>query len=249
MQEERCGRAITLKEIRAFAQLVMHAGSSTTPVGKNWARKLVNRNPRLQTMGSRLLASDRAYYTSQKAMNEHFNRLFTVTEELKILPKNIANLDENGVAEGESKAGKVVGSNLTKYSMKITSGARTWVSTLECIKAEGARLIHWSSSRVNPLKLNTSRLMATSLITGNTLIPSASGLKPRSPWNGSKRSTCPPPSRMTLESCDCSYLMVTTLTQALTSCSNVARTKSALFIYLHTRVKRHSPWIWLCSQH
>lgn len=73
-------------------------------------------------------------------MNEHFNRLFTVIEELKILPKNIANLDENGVAGGESKAGKVVGSNLTKRSMKITSGARTWVSILECIKAEGGSL-------------------------------------------------------------------------------------------------------------
>jgi hypothetical protein len=59
----------------------------------------------------------------------------------KNVPNDLTfNLDEQGLTEGKTKTGKVIGDALCRRSIVSESDNCTWVSILECINAIGRRL-------------------------------------------------------------------------------------------------------------
>ena len=53
---------------------------------------------------------------------------------------DVTNVDETGIQEGESRAGKVLGSVLIRHPEVKQSSATTWVTIIEAIVANGRRL-------------------------------------------------------------------------------------------------------------
>ncbi|KAM5357059.1 hypothetical protein ACJZ2D_016657 [Fusarium nematophilum] len=71
---------------------------------------------------------------------QFYDRLDTQIKKKGVGWTRIHNIDEHGVAEGETKAGKVVGTSLTSLSTVSESDSRTWVSIIEAIAANGDAL-------------------------------------------------------------------------------------------------------------
>ena len=76
----------------------------------------------------------------REAFTKFFDLLEVVIRDKKILPRNITNIDEHGLQEGESRAGIVLGTSLTRRAYVTASDSTNWVSILECGTATGKRL-------------------------------------------------------------------------------------------------------------
>jgi hypothetical protein len=138
--EESCGRAPSKAQTRRFAMKILHAGGDFTPLGKHWLRGFLFRHYPVRTKVGKPISAARATYTTKGAIVNFFNRLENHITTKKIGPSHIVNMDENGVQEGESEQGKVLGTRLTKRAWKKKADATAWVTIAESITADGNRL-------------------------------------------------------------------------------------------------------------
>ncbi|KAK4198013.1 hypothetical protein QBC40DRAFT_298770 [Triangularia verruculosa] len=67
-----------------------------------------------------------------------FQRLREQLDSKKIKPANIANMDEHGMQELETRAGTVIGSSLTRHAVVTASDDTIWASIIECGTAEAS---------------------------------------------------------------------------------------------------------------
>ncbi|KAL8402246.1 hypothetical protein RB596_008852 [Gaeumannomyces avenae] len=135
--EETAGRAPTRGMVREFAEMMLSPGPK---LGKRWIDGFFERNPTITTKVGRGLEASRAKEATKDEINTFYGRLRNVVAARNIKTANLCNMDETGVQEGESRAGKVVGSALTKATEVKQSDCTTWATIIEAITAAGARL-------------------------------------------------------------------------------------------------------------
>ena len=87
--------------------------------------RFLRRNPAVKMKNSALLESSRVYGSTREAYEAFFKRLAFQIKDKKVIPANIANMDEHGIQELETRAGKVIGSSLTNRIYLQSSNATT----------------------------------------------------------------------------------------------------------------------------
>ncbi|KEY73566.1 hypothetical protein S7711_10135, partial [Stachybotrys chartarum IBT 7711] len=140
LAEERAGRAPTKNQMLGFAEAIAREGGGHEPLGHNWIPRFIQRNKGVKLKGSQALENQRALSTTEDLIRAHIARLETIYKEKNITPSNMYNADETGVTEGESHAGKVLRTSLTKDSIVVEGDCREWVTILECGNAIGSPL-------------------------------------------------------------------------------------------------------------
>ena len=109
-------------------------------MGERYVDRFLRRNPAVKMKYSTLLESSRVRGSTSEAYEDFYDRLAFQIKDKKAKPANIANMDEHGMQELETRAEKVIGSSQTKRAYVISSDATTWVSIIECGTIEGRRL-------------------------------------------------------------------------------------------------------------
>ncbi|KJZ69327.1 hypothetical protein HIM_11285 [Hirsutella minnesotensis 3608] len=140
LNEEAAGRAPTRKQVRGFAELILSHGGCTEPLGINWVDRFVRRNPDIKMKPSEALEAERAAGTTEEGLRAFWDRLDAEIKAKSIGKTRLYNFDETGIVEGEFRAGRVLGSSLTKRSIVVDGGTGQWVTILECVSASGQRL-------------------------------------------------------------------------------------------------------------
>jgi 4-hydroxybenzoate polyprenyltransferase len=136
LNEEKSGRAPSRRQVVAFAQEILREGGDLEHLGPRWIDRFLKRNPRVHTKNSTLLDSARVYGSTRDAYEDFYGRLKYQLDSKTIRPKNMANMDEHGMQELETRAGKVIGTSLTKEALVESSDDTTWVSVIvEPLKA------------------------------------------------------------------------------------------------------------------
>ena len=123
-----------------FAQEILAEGGDYQPLGSRWIDRFLRRNTDVQTKISSSLESSRTRGSNREAYEDFHCRLHTQIEEKDIKPANITNMDEHGMQELDTEAGKVIGTSLTSRAYVTSSDATAWVSIIEAGTAEGRRL-------------------------------------------------------------------------------------------------------------
>ena len=140
LNEERAGRAPSRRQVVTFAQEILAEGGDYQPLGSRWIDRFLRRNTDVQTKISSSLESSRTRGSNREAYEDFYCRLHTQIEEKDIKPANITNMDEHGMQELDTEAGKVIGTSLTSRAYVTSSDATAWVSIIEAGTAEGRRL-------------------------------------------------------------------------------------------------------------
>lgn len=134
---ERGGHSPTKVLIRGFAHCILEADGDKTPLGLHWVDSFISRHPELRTKIGRPVSASRIEGTTNKeVVADYFAHLRQLQDEYKVLPRNMANMDETGFQEGESGKGVVVGCSATSRARIVQSDATNWVTILECITTE-----------------------------------------------------------------------------------------------------------------
>ena len=136
LSEDACGRAPRRAKLQAFAR---HLAGLNTRLHRSWYDGFIQRHPECGTKKTRLLEKPR-YNLTREEVEKWYEKLDRVVRDYKVLPSNMANLDEHGIAEGSMREHYVVASTLTRRSTLKSSSARDWVSILQCCIATGKHL-------------------------------------------------------------------------------------------------------------
>ena len=137
LNEEAAGRGQSKANIRKFADLILKHDGRDEHVGHNWVNRFIARHKDVKMKPSRPTDAVRANETTEEQLQRFFRLLEHQIEDKDIDWTTLHNIDEHGVAEGETEAGRVVGTSFTFFATVSTSDSRTWVSIIECISACG----------------------------------------------------------------------------------------------------------------
>ena len=118
----------------------MAEGGDHKPLGARWIDRFLRRHDAVKAKKSALLESSRTKGSTREAYQDFYARLEFHIRDKSIAPKNMANVDEHGMQELETRAGTVIGSSLTRRAYTTSSDATVWVTVIECGTAEGVRL-------------------------------------------------------------------------------------------------------------
>lgn len=140
LSEEKAGRPPTRREIVAFAQYIVGLGNNDTTLGHNWVYRFLSRNPDVKMKLSRGIAAVRTLNSTEERFRDFYERLDREIKTKAVGSSRIYNMDETGLAEGETRAGKVLGSSLTSRSTRTKGSPGEWVSIVECVSAVGRRI-------------------------------------------------------------------------------------------------------------
>ena len=140
LNEEGAGRAPSRRQVVGFAQSILREGGDGEALGERWLDRFLRRNPAVKMKNSSPLELLRTKGSTREEYNKFYTLLEAQIAEKKVVPANIANIDEHGMQELESKGGKVIGTELSRKAYVTSSDATTWVSVIECGTAEGRRL-------------------------------------------------------------------------------------------------------------
>ncbi|KEY74791.1 hypothetical protein S7711_09924 [Stachybotrys chartarum IBT 7711] len=137
LAEERAGRAPMKAQVLAFAESIAAINGKAGPFGNNWVDRFLQRNEEVQTKVSQALEALRALSTTEDHVRAHIRRLTQLQLERNFTPSNTYNADETGITEGESAAGRVIGTSLKKDCAVVDADRRQWVTILGCGNASG----------------------------------------------------------------------------------------------------------------
>ncbi|KAK5989583.1 MFS-type transporter clz9-like protein [Cladobotryum mycophilum] len=138
--EEACGRAPNRRRIRSFAQLILTQGGSDQHLGQHWVDRFFERNEEVKMKVSRGIEASRTIHTTEGVIRSFWDRLDDEIKAKSVSMNRIYNLDETGLAEGETRSGKVAGTSLTTAATVTESDSREWVTIIECVSAAGDRV-------------------------------------------------------------------------------------------------------------
>jgi hypothetical protein len=126
--------------VHEMANILLAQRNPTSPptIGKNWVTKFIKRQPEIKSRYSRRYNYERAKCEDPKVIQEWFHQLSEIISQHGILEEDIFNFDETGFAMGLIATTKVVTrSNMPGKPHLLQPGNREWVTTIECINANG----------------------------------------------------------------------------------------------------------------
>jgi hypothetical protein len=139
VHEERAGRAPRVQDLRRVAHMLLKECGDARPLGKKWHHGYIQRNPGIRLKNSTAVDTDRACATAENTIQQWWLEYAELIKFLDIRPSELCNMDEHGMQEGESEAGKVLGTSLTSRATVMQSSATEWVSIIECVDLSGRR--------------------------------------------------------------------------------------------------------------
>jgi len=90
--------------------------------------------------------------TSKEAVNKWFNDLMELIRENQIVTENIYNMDETGFSIGSIQGAYVVVNKDLQTKYQVQPGRQEWVTVLECICADGGKILSLIIFRVTKLE-------------------------------------------------------------------------------------------------
>ena len=137
---EAQGYAPTFNTVRELAAVVSRSTGGPQKVGKNWLSRFIQRHPEVASKVGRKIDTRRVDNTTSEALETWFTRLRSIQMQYNVLPQNIWNMDESGIALGVCHNQRVLEISTTSSTFKKTPENREWVSIIGTISATGARL-------------------------------------------------------------------------------------------------------------
>ncbi|RKK54497.1 hypothetical protein BFJ69_g17769 [Fusarium oxysporum] len=125
LNEEAAARAPTKKNVRLFGNLILKYDNQDQQLGNHWVNRFLTRHPDIKMKLSRSVDVVRTRETTEEQLERFYKLLACQMEEKNVGAGSLHNIDEHGVAEGETKKGKVIGSSYTLYSVISKSDSRT----------------------------------------------------------------------------------------------------------------------------
>ena len=142
---------------RETASLIRHnrlSAESTDPVpieplGKSWLQKFKTRHPVVESAYTTHLDQQRIDGTHPEYLQKWFNAVREKLDEHQYPPSHIYNMDETGYAIGSTQSSPclttkdpIIDGLMTKKAAsgkptKASNGRQDWVTTLECVSANG----------------------------------------------------------------------------------------------------------------
>jgi len=106
-------------------------------IGRDWIRCFLSRHLELSSITTRTIDASRIKSATPEAIDHYFNELQRVVSEFNILPENTYNMDESGFSIGDIEASKCIIDSQIQQSFQAKPGRQEWVSTVECVCADG----------------------------------------------------------------------------------------------------------------
>ena len=108
------------------------------PLGKNWHKHFLNRQPQLKMVFARSLSLERAIANNHPRAIDHFFREYSrIKADYNVHDNNVWNMDETGFMMGYAFAAKVIAMKGRRITLKTIPGNREWVSSIDAISMEG----------------------------------------------------------------------------------------------------------------
>lgn len=141
IEEDRQGYAPSIARVRQMVEVLLRVQGDERPLGKNWITGFKKRNPSIKTMIGRRIEDARFDAATPEVLNRFYSTLERVISEYHVSTSNIWNMDECGTALGASTNGRVMASSKKKRTRCKASGNREWVTIIECISADGKKIM------------------------------------------------------------------------------------------------------------
>ena len=127
-----------------MAEELLRAKGDLAPLGVNWIKKFISRNPLIKSIYVPALDNQRALAEDPVIFSHWFDLFLRLKSEYEIQDHDVYNMDEKGFAMGV-QGSKHVMINKTEKKKPETSqpGNREWVSLIECISMDGRPLSPW----------------------------------------------------------------------------------------------------------
>jgi hypothetical protein len=110
-------------------------------IGDQWIQRFIGRHPELATIHLRSMEMGRVKDTSPERLSKWFSDLKSVIDEFNIRIENIYNMDESGFAIGTvERSVTIINAEIRTRLQKANPGHQEWVTSVECICADGTAL-------------------------------------------------------------------------------------------------------------
>ena len=131
---------------------ILKAKGRVADIGKGWVDRFVNRHPGIQTKVGKSIDKQRALATDVAILKEHLEQFYLLKSRYHVLPENVWNTDEKGLAMGLG-GGETVLCRTGRRNPKIMQeGKRDWVTVIEAVGGDGKVLaplvIHSSTAHL-----------------------------------------------------------------------------------------------------
>ena len=143
LQLAEWGWPARVSKVKKMAEEILHERKDFKLLGPNWVAKFLSRYDDLKTRFSQPLDKERAAATSPETVQRWFDLVARTIKDYNIRQEDVYNMDEKGYAMGIGGKAKVVVSRHDPYAFQTQCGSREWVSTIECISADGRILNHF----------------------------------------------------------------------------------------------------------
>lgn len=111
-------------EIRDIAHEIIDPDGDDNTIGRYWVDRFIKRNHNIKTKGSISIEASCSNKATPERIRPFYEVLSREVATKDVSPQNIYNMDEHGITEGATKAGKVVGSELTCRSIVSENDCR-----------------------------------------------------------------------------------------------------------------------------
>ena len=120
--------------------LLASSSGASTQGGYSWISRFLRRRLEVISKIGKKIDTLRVKNTNPEVLQPWFERLRTVIQRINVTPANMWNIDETGIALGVCTNQRVIGSSKTAQTYVQTPENREWVSTIECVSANGKKI-------------------------------------------------------------------------------------------------------------
>ena len=141
---QRWGWPPRVEHTRMMAEELLRVKGDYAPLGVNWIKKFISRNPSIKSVYVPALDTQRALAEDPVIFSYWFDLFLRLKTEYEIENHDVYNMDEKGFAMGVQGSKHVmINKTEKKKPEKSQPGNREWVSLIECISMDGRRLSPW----------------------------------------------------------------------------------------------------------
>jgi 4-hydroxybenzoate polyprenyltransferase len=122
-----------------MARRILAMNKDTKPLGKDWVQKFKQRHPRVTSCIGKKIDAKRIQGTQPDAIREFYDRFEATQINYGVIPENIWNMDEHGIALGICTNSIVLAASGKKHTKVQAPENREWVTIIETISALGRK--------------------------------------------------------------------------------------------------------------
>ena len=136
---DRVKQAPSRVQVRKMVTKILNLEGDNISLGKNWVYRFLSRHPQIKGMTGKPLDKARVQAATTEAIDEFYTLFETVKRDFDVLPENIWNMDEHGLALGICTNQRVMGVSNKSFTYRETPEDREWVSIVEKISMDSRK--------------------------------------------------------------------------------------------------------------